>query len=169
MLITRLAGVHRTYAWLAILTVDLQVARRGSRKHLDFERDFFEATIVKLEQNYRSTQIIRRGFRCHQPEPQSQDKHLDRQEGRHAVIYFRGGDELEEADFITRTARTGLPTTSMRWSRSCPAPSRARLKTLMREGSPQDRRRPFLQRKEIGALAYMRLVISPHDDVSCGA
>jgi len=34
------------------------VARRDLRNILDFEQDFGEATIVKLERNYRSTQII---------------------------------------------------------------------------------------------------------------
>ena len=36
------------------------------------------------------------------------DKHLwtDRK-GGDRIVYFRGGDELEEADFITRTARAG--------------------------------------------------------------
>ena len=52
--------------------------------------------------------------------------------GGDQIVYFRGGDELEEADFITRTARQALARRSRRaWSRCSTAPtrSRARLKT----------------------------------------
>src|SRR6202035_94080 len=80
------------------------------RNILDFEHDFPEARIVKLERNYRSTQIILDAasavIRLNR---NRKDKQLwtDRQ-GGDRIVYFRGNDELEEADFITRTARTAL-------------------------------------------------------------
>ena len=80
------------------------------RNILDFERDFPEAKIVKLERNYRSTQIILDAASAVISQNRNRkDKHLwtDRKGGAR-IVYFRGADELEEADFITRTARTAL-------------------------------------------------------------
>ena len=79
------------------------------RNILDFEQDFPDATIVKLERNYRSTQIILDAASAVISQNRNRkDKRLwtDRKGGAR-IVYFRGGDELEEADFITRTARAG--------------------------------------------------------------
>ena len=73
-------------------------------------RTFGEAKIVKLERNYRSTQIILDAASAVISQNRNRkDKHLwtDRKGGER-IVYFRGGDELEEADFITRTARGAL-------------------------------------------------------------
>src|SRR5205807_8118232 len=80
------------------------------RNILDFEHDFPEAKVVKLERNYRSTQIILDAATAVISQNRNRkDKRLwtDRA-GGDRITYFRGGDELEEADFITRTARAAL-------------------------------------------------------------
>jgi DNA helicase-2/ATP-dependent DNA helicase PcrA len=144
------------------------------RNILDFEHDFPEATTVKLEQNYRSTQIILDAASAVINQNRNRkDKHLwtDRKGGAR-IIYFRGGDELEEADFITRTARSGLAddvesTVAVLYRTN--AQSRTIEDALMREGLAYKvvGGVRFYERKEIkDALAYMRLVINPHDDVS---
>ena len=144
------------------------------RNILDFEHDFPEATTVKLEQNYRSTQIILDAASAVINQNRNRkDKHLwtDRKGGAR-IVYFRGGDELEEADFITRTARTGLAddvesTVAVLYRTN--AQSRTIEDALMREGLAYKvvGGVRFYERKEIkDALAYMRLVINPHDDVS---
>src|SRR5207249_6694142 len=102
-----------------------------------------------------------------------QDKHLwtDRVGGE-PVVYFRGADGLEEADFITRTARTALAEdvealVAVLYRTN--AQSRTIEDALMREGLAYKivGGVRFYERKEIkDALAYMRLVINPHDDVS---
>src|SRR5207237_5744153 len=77
------------------------------RNILDFEHDFPEAAIVKLERNYRSTQIILDAASAVISQNRNRkDKRLwtDRKGGER-IVYFRGGDELEEADFITRTIK----------------------------------------------------------------
>ena len=175
LLIRRLAEVHRNLA--VVGDPDQSIYKwRGAdlRNLLDFEHDFPEATTVKLERNYRSTQIILDAASAVIRENRNRkDKHLwtDRTGGAR-ITYFRGGDELEEADFITRTARTALAddvdaTVAVLYRTN--AQSRTIEDALMREsvaykvvGGVR-----FYERKEIkDALAYMRLVINPHDDVS---
>jgi len=175
LLIRRLAEVHRNLC--VVGDPDQSIYKwRGAdlRNILDFEQDFPEATIVKLEQNYRSTQIILDAASAVISQNRNRkDKHLwtDRKGGAR-IVYFRGGDELEEADFITRTARTGLAddvdaTVAVLYRTN--AQSRAIEDALMREGLKYKivGGVRFYERREIkDALAYMRLVINPHDDVS---
>ena len=144
------------------------------RNILDFEEDFGDATIVKLERNYRSTQVILDAASAVISQNRNRkDKRLwtDRQGGE-PIAYFRGGDELEEADFITRTARGALADdvdTVVAVLYRTNAQSRTIEDALMREGIAYKivGGVRFYERKEIkDALAYMRLVINPHDDVS---
>ena len=175
LLIRRLAEVHRNLC--VVGDPDQSIYKwRGAdlRNILDFEQDFGEARIVKLERNYRSTQIILDAASAViRQNPNRKDKHLwtDRKGGAR-ILYFRGNDELEEADFITRTARTGLAedvdaTVAVLYRTN--AQSRTIEDALMREGLSYKivGGVRFYERKEIkDALAYMRLVINPHDDVS---
>src|SRR4029077_15381907 len=175
LLIRRLAEIHRNLC--VVGDPDQSIYKwRGAdlRNILDFEADFGEATIVKLERNYRSTQIILDAASAVIRQNRNRkDKHLwtDRK-GGDRIVYFRGGDELEEADFITRAARTALAddveATVAVLSRTN-AQSRTIEDALMREGVAYKvvGGVRFYERKEIkDALAYMRLVINPHDDVS---
>src|SRR5579872_1114621 len=175
LLIRRLAEVHRNVA--VVGDPDQSIYKwRGAdlRNILDFEQDFGEAKIVKLEQNYRSTQIILDAATAViQQNRNRKDKRLwtDRTGGE-KIVYFRGGDELEEADFITRTARAGLAEdvdTMMAVLYRTNAQSRAIEDQLMRESVPYKiiGGVRFYERKEIkDALAYLKLIINPHDDVS---
>jgi len=175
LLIRRLAEIHRNLC--VVGDPDQSIYKwRGAdlRNILDFEQDFGETTIVKLERNYRSTQIILDAASAVISQNRNRkDKHLwtDRK-GGDRILYFRGGDELEEADFITRTARTALAddveaTVAVLYRTN--AQSRTIEDALMREGVAYKiiGGVRFYERKEVkDALAYMRLVINPHDDVS---
>ena len=175
LLIRRLAEVHRNLC--VVGDPDQSIYKwRGAdlRNILDFEQDFPEATIVKLERNYRSTQIILDAASAVISQNRNRkDKSLwtDRKGGAR-IVYFRGSDELEEADFIMRTARTGLAddveaTVAVLYRTN--AQSRTIEDALMREGLAYKivGGVRFYERKEIkDALAYMRLVINPHDGVS---
>ncbi len=175
LLICHLAEIHRNLC--VVGDPDQSIYKwRGAdlRNILDFERDFPEVTIVKLERNYRSTQIILDAASAVIRENRNRkDKRLwtDRQGGER-IVYFRAGDELEEADFITRTARAALSSdveeiVAVLYRTN--AQSRTIEDALMREGLAYKvvGGVRFYERKEIkDALAYMRLVINPHDDVS---
>jgi DNA helicase-2/ATP-dependent DNA helicase PcrA len=180
LLIRRLTEIHRNLC--VVGDPDQSIYKwRGAdlRNIVDFEHDFPEAAIVKLERNYRSTQIILDAASAVIRQNRNRkDKHLwtDRS-GGDRIVYFRGNDELEEADFITRTARAalagdsdatvGMPTVAVLYRTN--AQSRTIEDALMREGLAYKiiGGVRFYERKEVkDALAYMRLVINPHDDVS---
>jgi DNA helicase-2/ATP-dependent DNA helicase PcrA len=175
LLIKRLAEVHRNLA--VVGDPDQSIYKwRGAdlRNILDFEHDFPESNVVRLEQNYRSTQVILDAATAViQQNRNRKDKRLwtDRKGGR-KIAYFRGSDELEEADFITRAIKQarkedveGMIAVLYRTN----AQSRAIEDSLMREGVAYKviGGVRFYERKEIkDALAYLKLIINPHDDVS---
>ncbi len=166
LLICHLASMHRNLC--VVGDPDQSIYKwRGAdlRNILDFEADFPEARIVKLERNYRSTQIILDAASAVISQNLNRkDKHLwtDRR-GGDRIVYFRGGDELEEADFITRTARAALAddveaTVAVLYRIN--AQSRAIEDALMREGVMYKvvGGVRFYERREVkDALAYMRL------------
>src|SRR6187397_1277733 len=175
MLIKRLAELHRNLA--VVGDPDQSIYKwRGAdlRNILDFEHDFGDAKTVRLEQNYRSTQVILDAATAViQRNRNRKDKRLwtDRK-GGHKIVYFRGGDELEEADFIVRSIkqlRADDIDTMMAILYRTNAQSRAIEDQLMRENIPYKiiGGVRFYERKEIkDALAYLKLIINPHDDVS---
>ena len=175
MLIRRLAEIHRNLA--VVGDPDQSIYKwRGAdlRNILDFESDFPEAAIVRLEQNYRSTQVILDAATAVIRQNRNRkDKRLwtDRQGGSRIVSY-RGNDELEEADFIVRTikqARAENVDSTIAVLYRINAQSRAIEDSLMRESVPYKiiGGVRFYERKEIkDSLAYLKLIINPHDDVS---
>src|SRR5262245_49338650 len=175
LLVRRLAEHYRNLC--VVGDPDQSIYRwRGAdlRNILDFERDFPEARIIRLEQNYRSTQVILDAASAViRKNRNRKDKRLwtDRK-GGDPILYVRAADEIEEADFIMRSVREAQEAdagTMLAVLYRSNAQSRAIEDALMREriayriiGGVR-----FYERKEIkDALAYLRLVINPHDDVS---
>ena len=175
LLIRRLAEAHRNLA--VVGDPDQSIYKwRGAdlRNILDFEHDFPEARTVRLEQNYRSTQIILDAATAVISQNRNRkDKRLwtDRKGGAR-ITYYRGNDELEEADFITRALKEQRASdidSLMAVLYRTNAQSRAIEDSLMREAIPYKiiGGVRFYERKEIkDALAYLKLIINPHDDVS---
>jgi len=175
LLIRRLAQAHRNLGVVGDPDQSIYKWRGADLKNiLDFESDFPEAKIVRLEQNYRSTQVILDAATAViRQNTNRKDKRLwtDRQGGS-KIVYFRGNDELEEADFITRSIKArrqedvrSLMAVLYRTN----AQSRAIEDSLMREAIPYKiiGGVRFYERKEIkDALAFLKLIINPHDDVS---
>ncbi len=175
LLIRRLAEHHRNLA--VVGDPDQSIYKwRGAdlRNILDFEQDFPEARTVKLEQNYRSTQVIldaASGVISQNRNRKEKRLWTDRKGGSR-VVYYRANDELEEADFITKSikqARSDDVDATLAVLYRTNAQSRAIEDSLMREGVPYKiiGGVRFYERKEIkDALAYMKLIMNPHDDVS---
>jgi DNA helicase-2/ATP-dependent DNA helicase PcrA len=174
-LIQRLSERYRNLA--VVGDPDQSIYRwRGAdlRNILDFEHDFPEAKIVKLERNYRSTQIILDAATAVISQNKNRkDKRLwTERKGGDRIKYFRGSDELEEADFITRTAHAGIasaPDCTVAVLYRTNAQSRVIEDSLMRAGLSYRvvGGVRFYERREIkDALAFLKLLINPHDDVS---
>jgi DNA helicase II / ATP-dependent DNA helicase PcrA len=175
MMVKRLAEVHNNLC--VVGDPDQSIYKwRGAdlRNILDFERDFPNAHVVTLEQNYRSTQIILDAASAViRRNRNRKDKTLwTDQRGGEPIRYVRAGDEIEEADFITRAIRDGQrvdPSKMLAVLYRTNAQSRAIEDALMRDGVSYRiiGGVRFYERKEIkDTLAYLRLVINPHDDVS---
>ena len=174
-LIQRLSERYRNLA--VVGDPDQSIYRwRGAdlRNILDFEHDFPEAKIVKLERNYRSTQIILDAATAviSQNRNRKEKRLWTEREGGDLIRYYRGSDDLEEADFITRTAHSGItsaPDCTVAVLYRTNAQSRVIEDSLMRSGLSYRivGGVRFYERKEIkDALAYLKLLINPHDDVS---
>jgi ATP-dependent DNA helicase UvrD/PcrA len=144
------------------------------RNILDFEHDFPEVATVRLERNYRSTQVILDAASAVIANNRNRkDKRLytDRRGGA-KILYYRAGDDLDEAEFVSRTSRTALhedPENTVAILYRTNSQSRTLEDALRRAGTPYRiiGGVRFYERKEIkDALAYLKLILNPHDDVS---
>ncbi len=175
LLIKRLVEAHHNLA--VVGDPDQSIYKwRGAdlRNILDFERDFPEATVVRLEQNYRSTQTILDAASAviNRNRNRPEKRLWTERKGGDLLTYFRGEDELEEASFLARTLRQELharPDATVAILYRMNSQSRVIEDQLMRDGTPYRiiGGVRFYERKEVkDALAYLKLLINPHDDVS---
>jgi DNA helicase-2/ATP-dependent DNA helicase PcrA len=142
---------------------------------LDFEKDFPGTRVVKLEQNYRSTQrILAIAAAVIDHNLQRKDKTLwtKNAEGEPAAVY-RGWDEHEEANFVAqgilRSRAEGVPWDGVAVFYRTNAQSRVLEDALRRARIPYVivGGVRFYERKEIkDTLAWLRLCINPSDDVA---
>ena len=174
LLIHHLADHHRNLC--VVGDPDQSIYKwRGAdlRNIMDFEQDFSEATVVRLEQNYRSTQVILDAASAviRQNRNRKEKRLWTDRTGGAPIRYFRGGDELEEADFVTARLREALVAEDgvVGVLYRTNAQSRALEDALIREGLSYKiiGSVRFYERKEIkDALAYLRLLMNRDDDVS---
>jgi DNA helicase II / ATP-dependent DNA helicase PcrA len=175
LLIQQLAGKHRNLC--VVGDPDQSIYKwRGAdlRNILDFEHDFPEALIVRLERNYRSTQVILDAASAviSQNRNRKEKRLYTDRAGGARILYYRAGDDIDEAEFIARTSRTALhedPDNTVAVLYRTNAQSRTVEDALRRAGIAYKiiGGVRFYERKEIkDALAYLRLVLNPHDDVS---
>ncbi len=173
-----LADEHRN---LAVVGDDAQsiYAFRGAdiRNVLDFEDDFPDATVIKLEQNYRSTQTILDAANALIANNRSQKpKHLWTDDGQGDPIHLRElEDEHAEARFVAgeieRHVDGGGSRDDVAVFYRANAQSRVLEDTLVRYGVGYQviGGTRFYERAEIkDALAYLTLLVNPHDVVAFG-
>ena len=152
-------------------------AWRGAdvRNILSFQSDFPEAKVVRLEQNYRSTQgILAIASAVIQNNRDRMEKKLwtDREGGDQPVAVTVDNDELEASEVVSRIRETvdaGRAYADIAVFYRTNAQSRAFETALIRAGLPYQLvgGTPFYERREVkDALAYLRLIVNPADDVS---
>ena len=151
---------------------------------MDFQRDFGDGqgdgdtrTMVKLEQNYRSTATIleaANGLIAHNQERIDKVLHPTRDRGR-PIQLSCCDDELAEADALVQTMQAAKRRNpELRWGGMAVlyrvnAQSRALEEALVRASVPYTivGGLRFYDRREIkDALAYLRLLLNPADNVS---
>ena len=143
---------------------------------LDFERDYPEAKVLKLEQNYRSTQkILRAANEVVSNNDNRKGKSLwtENTEGEEIVL-FKATDEHDEARFVTGRIRDladteGRPYSDFAILYRTNAQSRVLEEHFMKESIPYKIYSgvKFYERLEIkDILAYLRLLNNPADRIS---
>ncbi|HEX5139309.1 MAG TPA: UvrD-helicase domain-containing protein, partial [Dehalococcoidia bacterium] len=146
------------------------------RNILNFERDYPRATVVKLEQNYRSTQtILDAATKIIAANKQRKEKELwtDKGAGDPIVVYEAYNQE-EEAGFVAGEVRrmqraSGLRLSDIAIMYRTNAQSRALEERFVAERLPYRLvgGTRFYERREIkDLLAYLRLVVNPFDSIS---
>ena len=143
------------------------------RNMLDFEHDFPDARVIRLEENYRSTQIIldaANGVIAENQERLGKTLFTSRK-GGDLVTIATAADERDEAEWIARELRArsadDYPYRSMAILYRTNAQSRALEEAMRRTGVPYRvvGAAGFYERREIKDLiAYLRLVVNPADD-----
>ncbi len=145
------------------------------RNILDFEKDYPDATVIKLEQNYRSTANILDAANqviAHNAGRKEKKLWTEAPEGE-KIKLFCAGDEREEAawvaDRIRQLNRQGAALGDMAVLYRTNAQSRVLEEMLMRAGVAYRvfGGQKFYERREIrDIIAYLRVIVNPADDLS---
>ena len=145
------------------------------RNILDFEKDFPDAVVIKLEQNYRSTaNILDAANQIIAHNEGRKEKELWTEDGEgEKIALYSAADEREEANWIASRIRTlnrqGVSYGNMAVLYRMHALSRVLEETMMRAGIPYRvyGGTRFYDRREVrDILAYLRVIENPADDVS---
>ncbi len=145
------------------------------RNILDFEKDFPECRVIKLEQNYRSTQNILDAANqviAHNAGRKEKALWTEGDPGEKIALYH-ATDERDEAAFVARMSQKligkGTRPGEIAVLYRTNAQSRVLEEAFVRLGVPNRiyGGQRFYDRKEVKDLiAYMRVLVNPDDDVS---
>lgn len=146
------------------------------RNIMDFEKDYPEATVIKLEQNYRSTKTILNAANMvieHNLDRKPKKLWTDNPQGD-KIIHYTANDERDESKFITEEAVKQKTLFNVSYGDMAVlyrtnAQSRALEEGFMRAGVPYTMvgGLKFYDRKEIkDILAYLRVIYNTEDTIS---
>ena len=142
---------------------------------LDFEKDYPEAKVVLLEENYRSTKtILRAANEVIRNNRNRRPKNLWTQnEDGEEIVYYRANDEQDEALFVARTidqlSREGYSHKDFAVLYRTNAQSRTVEEALLKANIPYTMvgGTKFYSRKEIrDVISYLNLIANPSDNIS---
>jgi DNA helicase-2/ATP-dependent DNA helicase PcrA len=145
------------------------------RNILEFEQDYPDATVVTLAQNYRSTKTILAAAHAviqHNPHRHEKELWTSNDDGVPITVYeaFDGSDESRfVVDRIRALTSGGLRLRDVAVLYRTNAQSRLHEEELLKAGVPYQivGGVRFYERKEVkDILAYLRVVVTPGDDVS---
>ncbi|HEX6816860.1 MAG TPA: UvrD-helicase domain-containing protein [Ktedonobacterales bacterium] len=172
--------IERTHNFIAngIVTHNSIYSWRGANPKvlLQFERDFPDTRIIKLEQNYRSTQVVldaAQGVVSNNRTRHPKQLWTQRSGGEKITLHEAYNEEEEGAFIVNEVRRlegrgeAKLRDVAIMYRTN--AQSRALEEQFMRAGVPYVvvGSKKFYERKEIkDVLAYLRLVANPQDNVS---
>ncbi len=176
-LVSLLAKLHKN---LCVVGDDDQsiYGFRGAniRNILDFEKEFKNVKVVKLEQNYRSTKIILDAANSVISNNRGRKQKVLWTDNKNGckIKYYKGEDEHEEARFIAREIKRRVYNDEKNYKDFAVlyrvnAQSRVLEEMFLREGVPYRifGGLRFYERKEIkDVLAYLRLIQNLNDDYS---
>ena len=171
-----LAAKHRNICVVAMPTRAFTLARRRYSKHSGLEKDYPDAKVIKLEQNYRSTQIILDAANAViENNTGRKPKNLWTENKSGAdIIYFQAVDERDEARFVIeqlqnlqRTENKKLGDMAILYRTN--TQSRIFEEMLIKSGISYNMvgGLKFYERKEIkDIIAYLRVIFNPADSLS---
>ena len=169
---------NHTYVADGVLVHNSVYRFRGAdmRNILEFENSFPDATLVVLEQNYRSTQTIldaANAVIAHNVARKPKDLWTESGDGD-KIVRFQGEDEIDESQWITREMSRLHDGGDVRWSDMAVfyrtnAQSRVLEEQFLRAGVPYRvvGGTRFYDRREIkDAMAYLKGIVNTTDEVS---
>ena len=176
-LVRMLAAKHRNICVVGDPDQSIYSWRQADiRNILNFEKDYPEAKVITLEQNYRSTKtILEAATSMIAANKQRKQKQLwtDNEDGQ-AILVVEAYNEKEEAQFVVReteilTKRKTFEPGDIAVMYRTNAQSRALEEAFLRHGVPYRLvgGLRFYERKEVkDALAYLRMIQNPFDSAS---
>ncbi|EMT45069.1 ATP-dependent DNA helicase PcrA [Anoxybacillus flavithermus AK1] len=143
---------------------------------LSFEKDYPNAKVILLEQNYRSTKRILQAANAvieHNTQRKPKKLWTENSEG-HALVYYEAMTEVDEAQFVVGKIKEYVDTGKRTYKDFAVlyrtnAQSRVLEEMLLKANIPYKivGGLKFYDRKEIkDILAYLRLIANPNDDIS---